>query len=427
MEKVKLTRAVIDALPLPDKGEQIVRDAELQGLGVRVSATGAKSFVVEKKVSGKTKRITIGRCDLLTVKAAREAAITALSQMAQGEVPAKKIPAAPVKSPTLLSEVLDHYLAERQKRVPPMKAKTAANYRKILEREIPDWLARTPASITQAEVVTRHQDISARGPTHANNVMRTARALFNHVIDNDAFAGEDGGPALTINPLVVLRKRRLWNRENRKTRTLTGETMKEWWKIVDALDPLDWPGRAEVIRDLWKLMLLTGMRYEEAGRIELDLLDLKNGIIHVTDAKNREDIELPVGRYTLAMLTARAEASRKAGSPWLFPAPKRDEGKSSVGHDIRYILIAKHGLDWSPHDLRRTFATTLETMDLSDSTIKRLMGHKIKDVTGGYIRHEITRLRELMQRYEDLVLKQCGIGPASSAKRPSGSRSARRA
>lgn len=403
MEKVRLTKAGIEALPLPEKGEQIVRDAELQGFGVRVSWSGAKSYVVEKKVAGKTKRITIGRCDLISVKAAREAAITALAMMAKGVVPqAEPEPVAPVKA-TTLQEVLNHYLAERAMRSPPMKAKTAADYRKKMEKEMADWLKLPPAAVTQADIVERHAAITKRGPTHANSVMRVARAIFNHAIDNDAFVGADGGPALVINPLVVLAKRRMWNRENRRTRTLSAETLPEWWKMVE-LDPLDWPERAEVIRDLWRLMLLTGMRYEEAGRIELDMLDLKAGIIRVKDSKNREDIQLPIATYTLGLLKARAAASRKAGSKWLFPSPRRPCGYTSAGHDIRDILIAKHGLEWSPHDLRRTFATTLETFDLSDSTIKRLMGHKIQDVTGGYIQHDITRLRGLMQRYEDLIL-----------------------
>lgn len=413
MEKIKLTKAVIEALPRPSSREAIVRDAELTGFGVRISESGAKSFIVEKKVAGKTKRITLGRCDLMTVKAAREEAIGMLASMAKGLIPESAPPPSPAVKASTLQDVLDHYLLERSRRVPPMKPKTVQNYRKLVERELRDWMPRLPASITQAEVVERHAAITERGPTHANNVIRTVRVIFNHAIDNDAFVGADGGPALVGNPVVVMNKRRLWNRDVRRTRTLTQETLPEWWKIVQGLDPLDWPDRAEVMRDLWTLMLLTGMRYEEAGRIRLDLLDMDKGIIHVEDSKNRDDIELPVGKHAHAILKARAEASRKAGSEWLFPSPRRPAGYTSVGHDIREILVAKTGLEWSPHDLRRTFATTLETFDISDSTIKRLMGHKIKDVTGGYIQHDVTRLRSLMQRYEDLVLQWAGVNPAT--------------
>lgn len=411
MEKIKLTKAAIEALPAPDRREVLVRDSELMGFGVRVSESGSKSFFVEKKVAGKTKRITLGRCDLMTVKAARERAISFLAMMAKGEVPVDAAPppapAEPEKKASTLQDVLNHYLIERSRVVPPMKPTTARSYRGLIEREsgLQDWLQRLPASITQAEIVERHAEITARGAAHANNVMRTLRAILNHAIDNDAFVGADGGPALVSNPVVVMKKRRVWNREVRRTRTLTQETLPRWWRIVRGLDPLDWPDRAEVIRDLWTLMLMTGMRYEEAGRIKLNLLDLEKGIIHVEDSKNRDNIELPVGAYTHELLKTRAEVSRKAGSAWLFPSPNRPVGYTSAGHDIRDILIAKSGLEWSPHDLRRTFATTLETFDISDSTIKRLMGHKIKDVTGGYIQHDITRLRSLMQRYEDLILQ----------------------
>ncbi len=409
MEKIKLTKASIEALDLPPGREHIVRDAELPGFGVRVSAAGAKSYIVEKKVAGKTKRITLARCDLMSVKAAREEAIKSLAMMAKGIVPVvREVPPEEKEkaAATTLQQVLDHYLDERSRRSPPMKPKTAKNYRALIERELSDWMPRTPASITQAEVVERFLKVTERGPIHANNVFRTARALFNHVIDNDSFTGEGGGPALIANPIEVMKRRRLWNKDRRRTRTLTDDTLPVWWKIVQELDPLDWPERAEVIRDLWTLMLLTGMRYEEAGRIEIEHLDLENGVIHVKDSKNREDILLPVGRYAHDLIKRRAAASKAAGSRWLFPAPKREY--TSAGHDIREILIAKHGLDWSPHDLRRTFSTTLESFDLSDSTIKRLMGHKTQDVTAGYIQHSIPRLRSVMQRYEDHVLQLAG-------------------
>lgn len=415
VQKLKLTKASIEALAPPSAGTMIIHDAELRGFGVRVSATGHRSFIVEKKVSGRTRRLVLGRCDLLTVKAARESAMSALEKMGRGELPQiRAAPAVPTIQASTLQDGLDHYLKERARRDPPMKARTADNYRKLLERELADWMGRPPGTVTEEEVVARFGAITERGPTHANNVMRTARAIFNHFIDNGAFTGIDGGPALVANPLAVLKKRRLWNREARRTQRLTDETLPAWWKVVEGLDALDWPGRADVIRDLWRLMLLTGMRYEEAGRIERSRLDLVRGIIRVTDSKNREDIELPVGRYTLAMLTARAAASEKAGSRWLFPSPRRPQGYTSAGHDIRDILIAKTGLHWRPHDLRRTFASSLARMELPDMTIKRLMGHKVRDVTGGYVQHDLVHLREIMQRHEDFVLQRAGA-PARPA------------
>lgn len=432
MGKTKLTRAVVDALEPPVKGERLVRDTEVMGFGVRVSVTGSRAYFVEKKVAGKTRRITIGRTDLITLKAAREAAIESLGAMARGEVlPAIKPELEPVKprDATTMQEVLDHYLAERQRTHPPMKASTAKNYRKLMA-EFGPWLERPIGAMTQSDIVNLHAEMTERGPVHANNVMRVARSLFNHAIDNDAFCGPGGTNALIGNPTVVLNKRRLWNRETRRTRHLSAETLPTWWKMVEGLDPLDWPGRAEVTRDLWRFMLMTGMRYEEAGRVRVDLVDLDRATFTVTDTKNREDLELPASKYVLDLLTRRVQEAKRTGSPWVFPAPRREAGHASAGHDIRKVLTVATKLQWSPHDLRRTFASILETFDISDATIKRLMGHKQTDVTAGYIQQDMERLREIMQRYERRVLELAEAAPprtSTARPKPSGSRSSRHA
>lgn len=59
------------------------RDANLIGFGLRLTA-GPKSFVVEARVKGKTKRVTIGRADVLNVKKARAEALQLLQLMKSG-------------------------------------------------------------------------------------------------------------------------------------------------------------------------------------------------------------------------------------------------------------------------------------------------------------------------------------------------------
>lgn len=382
---VKLTRAVIDALPAPEKGERLVRDAELRGFGVRVTAAGSRSYFVERKVAGRTKRITISRCDLMPIRAAREAAIAHLAEMQHGTVPS-----APAKRMSL-QDVLDAYLAERASRRPAMKPRTAADYRKHMRAFGPARLAADVADITEDVILALHADLTKRGPTSANSVMRVARAILNHAVDLDL---------IQRNPVAILKRRRLWNREQRKTRRLDEHTLPAWWRMLDEMPVLAWPGRAEVQRDLWRLMLLTGMRYEEAGRLRVAEQDLERGLLRVKDTKNREDLELPVGRYVWDLLRRRCAA----GGEWVFPAPLREAGHIAPGHDIRRTLIVATGLEWSNHDLRRTFASVLESFDVSSWTIKRLLGHRLSDVTAGYVSQDVERLRAVAQRFEGWVM-----------------------
>lgn len=67
-----LTAGLIAALRCPEGKEQaFLRDAVTKGLRVRVTAAGAKSYVFESKVNGKTLRQTIGNPNAWTIDAAR--------------------------------------------------------------------------------------------------------------------------------------------------------------------------------------------------------------------------------------------------------------------------------------------------------------------------------------------------------------------
>ena len=58
------------------------------------------------------------------------------------------------------------------------------------------------------------------------------------------------------------------------------------------------------------------------------------------------------------------------------------------------------------HDLRRTFITAAESLDISAYALKRLLNHKMSnDVTAGYIINDVERLRKPMQLITDHLLK----------------------
>ena len=68
-------------------------------------------------------------------------------------------------------------------------------------------------------------------------------------------------------------------------------------------------------------------------------------------------------------------------------------------------VIARSGVDFTLHDLRRTFISAAESLDISMYTIKRLANHKMgNDVTTGYIVSDVERLRAPMQLVTDFLL-----------------------
>lgn len=62
------------------------------------------------------------------------------------------------------------------------------------------------------------------------------------------------------------------------------------------------------------------------------------------------------------------------------------------------------------HDLRRTFATVAESLDIPSYALKARLNHKGgSDVTSGYLVITTERLRTPMEKIEDFVLKAAGI------------------
>lgn len=68
------------------------------------------------------------------------------------------------------------------------------------------------------------------------------------------------------------------------------------------------------------------------------------------------------------------------------------------------------GIQFIIHDLRRTFITIAEGLDISAYAVKRLANHKMnQDITTGYIITNVERLRKRMQQISDYLLKCMGV------------------
>ena len=85
---VRLTDKTIKTIDPPDEGYALNWDDELKGLGLRTTAAGVKSFILNYRNSdGVQRRITIGRASILTATAARLKAVKLLRTIADGEDP----------------------------------------------------------------------------------------------------------------------------------------------------------------------------------------------------------------------------------------------------------------------------------------------------------------------------------------------------
>ena len=106
------------------------------------------------------------------------------------------------------------------------------------------------------------------------------------------------------------------------------------------------------------------------------------------------------------MLEERHKLS--TGSPYVFPARSKSGHLETIDHQVKKVR-KDSGVDFMLHDLRRTFITTAERLNLPLVALKRLLNHKDASVTEGYIMHDVERLREPMEIVTASLLKSAGV------------------
>ena len=396
--RCKLTKRVVDALVAPASGQTFLRDSVLKGFGVRITAKGAIAFVVERRINGKPQRITVGPYPALTVEQARNEAQALLGKIVQGYDPAKEREEITLRGITLH----EAFKAFRQARA-NLAAKTLYDYQRVMAVALPDWQQKTLREITKDKVVERyHQLATDRGPAYANLAMRTLRAVFNFAMHQ--YEDSEGNPIVRDNPVLRLTRTRAWYPTKRRQTIVRIQDLPAWFKAVKALRDEASILLAPALSDYLQVLLLTGLRRSEGVRMRWQDVDLVARTVTIPQTKNGEPLVLPLSDYLVDLLTARQAA---ASGPYVFPGDDRDNPGPLVEPraGVRWV-VQQCGVEFSLHDLRRTFITVAESLDISAYAVKRLVNHKMgRDVTAGYIISDVERLRAPMQRITDYMLR----------------------
>ncbi|HEV7414881.1 MAG TPA: integrase family protein [Tianweitania sediminis] len=374
MPSARFTKTVVDQLPFTERGQLFIRDSQLKGFGLRVG-TQAKTYFVEGQVKRRTVRVTIGRADIIPVDAARKRAMAILGQMAEGIDPnlaAKEKAARDI----ILSDAFDAFFASKR----ALSPRTVDGYSRSRDLYLGDWTKRPMVEITRQMVLARHQKIAEeRGRITANNVMRHLRSVYNFT----AAAHEEFPP----NPVTILTQARAWHREQRRRTLLTPKQLPAWWRAVMS--------ETEDARDVLLVALFTGMRRTEVTSLRWDYLDFASATLTLPKTKNGDPLQLPMSDFLANLLSARRELVGQ--SEWVFPS------RSAAGHimetkSFTRRVSAASGVEFSMHDLRRTFVTIAESLDVPAYALKALLNHRTdRDVTGGYIVISADRLRTPVQ------------------------------
>jgi len=392
---VKLTKSVVDHVEPPAAGQAFYRDAVLRGFALRVTAGGIKSFVVEKRVGDRVRRKTLGRYGDLTVEQARKRAESFLGKVADGVDPVTEAAIERARKVTL-AEVFEAYVATRK----GLRPATVFDYRRQMRKAFGDWQDRPLASISKDAVARRHARLGEASPAQANNAMRVLRALFNFA--HHQYEDSEGHSLFPENPVSRLSHTRAWYPDKRRRTWIAPTQLPAWFAAVEDLRGAEAPYYDRAVGDLLLLLLLTGLRRGEGLGLRWSDIDLEARTLSITETKNREPLLLPLSDFLAELFTERR---RLVDGEWVFPGTGEHGRLMEPRPQMRRITKVS-GVAFTLHDLRRTFITVAESLDIPYYAIKRLVNHKMhSDVTAGYIVPNVDRLRGPMQQITDYMLR----------------------
>lgn len=392
-DKIKFTKTSLTALPAAPEGKRIFYyDTETPGLCIQVTGTGVKTFYLYRKVMGKPERVRLGAYPSMTPEQAKRKAAEVNGNIAKGLSPAAEKRRTKLESKTLQEVFSDYQVARKA-----LKSSTVADMTQALNHAFADWLNLPVTKLTPVMVAKRHRDYGTEhSEARANLAMRYLRALLNFA--QASYKDDEGQPLLANNPVKVLSETRAWYRVDRRQTVIQPHQLEPWVKAVLAL-----PGVEH--RDYFLTVLLTGLRRSEALGLTWDAVNMEARTLTVRDPKNHQDHTLPFSDYLLDLLTRRKAAAR---SDMVF-ADDRGRPISNFRYAQARVTQAS-GVEFCIHDLRRTFATIAESLDIPAYALKRLLNHANgADVTAGYIVTSTERLRAPMQKITDFVLKAAGM------------------
>jgi integrase len=401
MATIKISKKVVDGLPDISAGQVIYWDSDLPGFGIRVTKA-SKNYVAQKRVDGKTVRVTIGRHGHLTPEIARREAQHILGGMALGANPVDQKKEARAKAVTL-QEAFNDFLESRKS----LKPRTVKDYRYHIDKYFGDWLSKPINSVTKDMIEKRHRLVGEQhGPAQGNLSMRYLRSIFSFAAGR--YENSNGESLIIENPVRRLSQTRGWFKVERKRSFIKTH---ELGAFLDALDKLrleiaEGYKTTDTVPDYLELILFTGLRRNEAARLKWADVDLIAKTLVILDPKNHHPLTLPLSDHVHALLTRRF--GKRGASEYVFP------GESAEGYLVEpkrqmKKVSAMSGIEFSIHDLRRTFATVADSLELSAYALKRLLNHaQGGDVTAGYIGDDVERLRLPMQNITDRILTHAG-------------------
>lgn len=384
----KLSKRVVDAAQARDK-DYFIWDDDLPGFGLRVFVSGKRSYVIQYRAQGRSRRYTIGLHGVWTPELARQEAKVQLGRVAKGDNTAEERQLD--HQAITVKQLCDLYLADLKaglilgKGNRPKKATTIGTDTGRIKRHIVPLLgSRRVKDLTKSDINKALKDIMA-GKTAVS--VRTKKLRGKAIVSGGAGTATrtigllggiltyamDAG-IITANPAHGIRK----PKDNVRDRRLTEDEYRLLGRILrDAVEDGQYAMAAEISRQI----ALTGCRRMEMIGLQWVETDVGGSCLRLIDSKEGKSTR-PVGLPVVEYMERRREHVQ--GS-YVFPGHGDDNAFGAFPRHWDKLLKGTELEGITPHVLRHSFASIGNDLGFTEVTIAALVGHSKGSVTSKYI------------------------------------------
>ena len=370
----RISEALVKRAQRPAVGEKLYWDDTLKGFGLRVTARGSISFIVQYAIAGgKKKRQTIGRHGTYNVAEARDEAKRILLAVHKNEDPNK--PSAAMTVNGVWAQYARDGFPKRRGYKSESTIRSDTNRYKLVAGELGD---RIVDSITAGDIERLRLKVARRSPGQAEQVVALIKALM-------AYARRIGATENIADKSVEVAKAREVHNP------LTRDQLAALFGVLKVMQAGDHAFAAYAI----ELLARTGCRKGEVLPLLWKDVNLADGTIRLRADKASRD-----GRTVFLNDGARAvleQMPRIQDQPYVFPGRYGHRHIVNITKPFKAALKAAGCPDVRIHDLRHTFGDlAIESNDLG--VVGALMGHRNTQTTKRYAKHRDQQLKEAAAR-----------------------------
>ncbi|MGE0045857.1 MAG: tyrosine-type recombinase/integrase [Hyphomonadaceae bacterium] len=360
--RATISKRSVDALD-GAVGEAWLWDDQLSGFGVRKLASGRKTYLVQYRTNGRSRRYKIGVHGAMTPDEARRAARVLIGDIAAGGDPAAT--RGQERGTPTFAAAAESYLKHH---VAPKRApRTLEAYRSLLRNHLLATLGPIRLDALKRRDV---RDLHVRlqnTPMIANRALQLVSAVFNWALKME-LVEERPNPARFVERYKERPRGKMLDRE-------------ELRRLGAALDHFEREGGLSIYAlAALRLLLMTGARLNEILTLKWAYVRFEERTLRLPDTKTGPRI-IRLCPEALALLD---KLPQQADNPYVICGQKA--GTHLINLEKPWRLVRKHARleDTRIHDLRHTLGSVTASQTGSLQVTGAVLGQKSLTVTQRY-------------------------------------------